>query len=129
MATETSPSSEVSVTGLLTGILADAQDLALRHLALLRSEVKESLRETRQAMILMGLGVMLLQLGMIFLCQMCVVLLTHLVPALPVWGSYAIVGGVLVLCGAGPLLAGISRLKTLDLTHHSSPDSSGGNRP
>ncbi len=114
MATETSPSSEVSVTRLLTGILNDAQDLAFRHFQLLRSEIMESLRETRNALVMLGVGIMLVQIGIFFLCQMVVVILTRFFPDLPLWGSYAIVGGVLAICGAWPLMTGIQRLSALD---------------
>lgn len=114
MATETSSSSEVSVTRLLTGIMNDAQDLAFRHFQLFRSEIMESLRETRNALVMLGLGIMLVQLGIYFLCQMVVVLLTRFFPTLPLWGSYAIVGGVLAFCGAWPLMTGVQRLSALD---------------
>ncbi|GEM_PF-2520297 len=114
MATETSPSSEVSVTRLLTGILNDAQDLAFRHFQLFRSEVMDSLRETRNALVMLGVGIMLVQLGIYFLCQMVVVLLTRFFPTLTLWGSYAIVGGALAFCGAWPLMTAVRRLSSLD---------------
>lgn len=114
MSTDTREASEVSVTGLVTGILSDAQELAVRHLALFKTEVMESLRESRQAVTLVVVGVMLGQIGVLFLCQMCVVLLSRVFPELPLWGCYGIVGGLLLACGAYPLLSGIGRLRALD---------------
>lgn len=114
MSIETSPGSEVSVTGLLKGILADAQDLALRHMALFRSEVMESLQQTRDAIVMLVAGIMVVQIGALFLCQMCVMLLSRFYPTLPVWASYGIVGAILAVLGVWPLLTGINSLRALN---------------
>ena len=114
MSTEPSPGSDVSVTQLLTGIIADAQELGLRHLALFRSEMLRDVRETREALVLVAIGFVLLQVGGLLVCHMLALLISRLVPAIPLWGCYAIVGGVVSGCGAVPLMAGISRLNTLN---------------
>ena len=46
MSIDTAQNSDASVTHLLTGIVADAQDLGLKHLELFRSEVLEEIRKT-----------------------------------------------------------------------------------
>ena len=126
MATETTtPASDVSVTRLLTGILNDAQDLALRHLALFRSEVLATLRETRNAMVMLGLGIMLLQVGIIFLGHMSVVVVSRLIPSLPDWGAYAIVAGLFAICGAWPLMTALQRLRSLDPSSDKGNDAEG----
>ena len=126
MSTETNaPASDVSVTRLLTGILNDAQDLALQHLALLRSELMESLRETRNAMVMLGIGTMLLQVGIIFFGHMCVVVLHRLIPSLSDWGTYAIVAGAFVIFGALPLMTALQRLKALDPSSEKGSDAEG----
>lgn len=110
MSIETSPGSEVSITRLLTDIVADAQELALQHLALFRSEVLDAVRRTKRALVLVVLGFALLQIGGIFLCLTFAALISRFAPDIPVWGSYAIVAGILLACGIIPLAVGISRI-------------------
>ena len=114
MSVETFLGSDVSVTHLVTGIVADAQNLGLKHLALFRSEVLRDLRQTREGLVSVAIGFALIQIGGLLVCHMFALLLSQLVPTLPLWGSYAIVGVVVIGCGSIPLMNGIRRLNTLD---------------
>ncbi len=110
---ETSSGNDVSVTQLVAGIVSDAQDLGLRHLALLRSELLETMRQTRAALVSVAIGLALVLIGGLLVGHMAAHLLSQLFPTLPLWGSYAIVGGVLSGCGAIPLMSGIARLQNM----------------
>ena len=103
-----------TATQLLSGIIGDAQDLMKQQLALFRSEVKEDLRKTKNAAILLGGGAAILMLAAIVLCFMFVELLHHLLPDLPHWGCFGIVGGALALIGGGLLAVAISRLNSFN---------------
>lgn len=111
---------EISVTELISGIVADVQDLAVKHLALLKSEVMRDLDTTREALIYLGLGAVLCTIGGLVLCHMSSHLIHELVPAIPLWGGYGIVGGMALLFGAIPIRMGICQLRKL------SPLSDGG---
>ncbi len=114
MSIDTSLDAEVSVTQLVTGIVADAQDLGLKHLALFRSEVLRDIRQTKEGLVSVVIGFALVQIGGLLVCHMLALLLTQLFPTLPLWGGYGIVGSVVIACGSIPLMNGIKRLNTLD---------------
>lgn len=104
MLTETHPgeigsNSGPSMTHLLTGIIADAQELMKQQLALFRTEVKEDVRRTKEALVALVCGLTLLSVGGILLCFMMVHALQAAVPAIPLWGSFGIVGGILAIGG------------------------------
>lgn len=99
-------SGQPSITDLVSGILSDAQTLMKQQVAMLRSEVKEDLRRTQEAVQYMGLGAAVAALGGLFLSISLVYLLAHLAPSLPLWACWAIVGGVLAVGGLAALYAG-----------------------
>lgn len=107
-------SGDVSLTQLLTGIMSDAQQLAVQHFALFRSEIQRDLATTREALIAVGLGASLCTVGGLVLCHMLAHLVQFVFPVIPLWGSYGIVGGVTMLAGAIPLVIGVSRLRNLN---------------
>jgi len=91
--------SGASVAELVSGIVHDAQNLLGQQLALFKQEVREDLQKARDAAASLVLASTLLLLGAILLSLMCVYLL-HELAGLPLWGSFAIVGGVLTAIGA-----------------------------
>lgn len=113
MSIDTSSNSDVTVTHLLTGIIADAQELGVKHLELIRSEMLEEMRKTTQAMVSLAVGFVLIQIGGLLFCHMLAYLLVQLFPTLLLWQCYAISGLVAVVCGAVPLMLGISKLRAL----------------
>jgi hypothetical protein len=118
MSIDTSASSDVSVTHLLTGIIADAQDLGVKHLELIRSELLEEIRQTTEALVSLAIGFALIQIGGLLFSHMFANLLVQVFPSLALWQGYAIVGVVVAICGAVPLILGISRLRAIrPLTH------------
>jgi uncharacterized membrane protein YqjE len=89
-----------SVTGLVTGIVNDTQELIKQHLELFRTEVKEDFTKTKQAAIPLIIGVMVLGVGALLVCLTLVYLLHWAAaPHLALWACYAIVAGVFVVLG------------------------------
>lgn len=90
---------------LVKGIFQDAQNLLDQHVRLLRSEVKQEVRQLKRGIVSVGVGAAIAGLGVIYLLGMIV----HLLAAntrIPLWGCYGIVGGGLALVGAVLLLGG-----------------------
>jgi hypothetical protein len=94
------------MTELVSGIVSDAQTLLRQQVVMLRSEMKEDMRRTKEAAKYMGLGATLAALGALFLLIGSVYLLNWLAPDLPLWGCWAIVGGVLLVAGLVAIYAG-----------------------
>jgi hypothetical protein len=113
MPVDTSLHTEESVTHLLTGIVADAQDLAVKHLELFRSEMLQEIHKTTEALVSLAVGCALLQIGGLLFGQMFAYMIVQLAPSISLWQAYAIVAVVTAGCGAIPLLIGISRLREL----------------
>ena len=100
MANETvSPPAEgQSVTGLVSGIISDAQELLKQQVALVRAELKADFRRTVQAATLLAIGALVLVPAAFLLCNMFVFML-HELAGLSVWAGYGIVGAVLIAVG------------------------------
>jgi hypothetical protein len=89
-----------SMTELVGGIIHDAQTLLSQQLTLFKQEMKEDLQKARDGVQFLALAAGFMSLGALLLCLMLVHLL-HDFAALPLWGGFAIVGGVLVVLGGG----------------------------
>jgi len=105
-----------SLAGLVSGILRDAQDLVRQEVTLAKVEIGQELRKTKEAALSVLAGVAFLVLGAIFLLLMVVYLISWATGGnIPVWGSYAIVGGVLALIGAILVYSGRNRAEKIHL--------------
>jgi F0F1-type ATP synthase assembly protein I len=93
-----------SLTSLVAGIVDDLQRLIRQELKLAKTEVQQEWEKTKTAAESMAAGVALLGLGAVLLCFMFVYLLARYVEAIPLWGWFGIVGGVLAI-GGGLLIA------------------------
>jgi hypothetical protein len=102
--------SEPSVTSLVTGIVNDAQELIKQQLALFKHEIRQDVEKAKDAARSLAFSAGLLLLGVVLLCFMLVHLLNWLIPQLPLWACYGIVGGVLAGVGVGLFLYGRQRL-------------------
>jgi uncharacterized membrane protein YqjE len=100
-----------SVASLLAGIVNDAQELIKQQLALFKHELRQDLERTKEIALSLSLALPILVLGG-FLLGMMFVCLIHEVGGLPWWGSFGIVGGALLLIGAGLALLARQRLET-----------------
>jgi len=103
-----------SVTELVSGIVTDLQDLGMQHLTLFRNELKADLRKATDAGSSLAIGLAVAQLGGFLLALMLVYLLAQLVPQLPLWGCFGIVGAVISGIGAAAILRGVNKFKTVD---------------
>jgi hypothetical protein len=99
------PNEQQSTTALVSGIVADAQELFKQQITLLQVEVEKDLRDTSQALIALVIGMATTLVGASMLAFMVVYLLAHLFPATPIWVFYGIVGGIVAAVG-GFLVSG-----------------------
>ncbi len=95
-----------SLTRLVSGIIDDATSLIGQQASMLRAEIREDLRRTKQAAKYLGFGLGLVAVGGLFLAVSLVPLLGSLAPSLPTWACWAIVGGALLLLGGIALVIG-----------------------
>jgi uncharacterized iron-regulated membrane protein len=95
-----------TVTELVSGIVDDAQRLLKQQMEMVRAEFKEDLRRTKQVGMAFGIGITLLGLAGVMLAITCVYLLQELAPTLPVWATWAIVTGTVMVLGGAALLIG-----------------------
>jgi hypothetical protein len=103
------------MASLVGGIVNDAQNLIKQQFTLLKSEVQEEIRQARAAATLMAAGCGVAALGGLLLA----LVLVHLLEAqtdIPLWGCYAIVGGVITLIGVVLLVAGRKEASNVELT-------------
>jgi len=98
MANDLQTEREPSVTGLVTGIVSDIQDLLKQQLALFRHEVESDFNRSKEAMIAIMAGMGVALVGISFLLFMLVHLM-HWGTDMPLWGCYGIVGGALAIVG------------------------------
>jgi len=114
MATETVPPPEgQSVTGLVSGIVTDAQELVKQQLALVRAELKADFRRTVRAAAMLACGAVAALPAVILLC-FTVVYLLHEPAGLPLWASFLIVGGALAVLSAVLVGVGVQRFRSFN---------------
>jgi hypothetical protein len=118
----TNPEQDQSLSGLISGLVADAQELVRKEIGLAKAEVKEEINKARDGAISLGVGVGVAAIGGIVLVFTLVYLL-HEVAGLSLWLSHLIVGAVLTGIGAFLLMRGVNRLKTLDPMPHQTIES------
>jgi len=87
-----------SVTGLLAGILDDAQKLVRQQLDMFKAEIKEDLSRTKRASEFGGVGIVLMTVGGLTLVAFLVNLL-HEQFQFSMWGSCLIIGSLLLVGG------------------------------
>jgi len=115
MATDLKPPPEASVTELVTGILHDAQDLIKQQFELLKHEVKDDIRKTRDASLLIGVGGLVGLVGLIHLTLMLVYLLYWATnESLPLWACYGICGGLAAIGGGALVYAGMNKFSSFN---------------
>lgn len=88
-----------TLTHLVGGIIGDAQALLKQQLALFRTEMKQDIKRTKQALVALVAGLALVSVGATLLCFMAVYGLQAMWPQLPLWACFGVVGGVLAAAG------------------------------
>lgn len=94
----TTAGSPQSVTDLVSGILSDAERLFRQQIEMIRVEFKEDLSRTKQVVLAMSIGVVLLGVGAVMLIVAAAHLL-HEQTQLPMSASWAIIGGSVLVLG------------------------------
>ncbi|MFO7692787.1 MAG: phage holin family protein [Vicinamibacterales bacterium] len=106
---------EPSWASLLTGIADEAKELLLQEVALTKLEIRYELIKARSAAISLGIAIGTIAIGSMLLALMLVHGLAAQ-SAVPLWGCYGIVGGVIAAIGAGALVFAKSKAVKLDVT-------------
>jgi hypothetical protein len=95
-----------SMTGLVTGIIHDAEQLLKQQFALLKHEVRDDMRKTALASAALVAGVVVLLYGALLVVVALPLLLAQYLPAVPMWAWFAIVGILICLVGGCMAYAG-----------------------
>jgi len=106
-----------SAPSLVADILRDAQELIGQQLAMFKSEMKEDMARTKQALYPMAIRLGVGAVALIHLSLMLVYLIHWAAggdPHLPLWGAFGIVGAILALAGVGLYFAGQQRLQSFN---------------
>jgi hypothetical protein len=98
MATRLETTRNGSLPDLVAGIVDDIRTLIKQEMALGRAEVLQQFNKTKRAAIAVSAGIAAGAVGVLFLLLL-VVHAIHEGGGLPLWASYTIVGGVLVIVG------------------------------
>jgi hypothetical protein len=114
MATDVRTKPEPSVTSLVTGILSDTQDLFKQQFELLKQEVRDDFRKTKEGGLTVAIAGGLGLVGGILLVQMLVYLTQWLLPDWPLWVCFGIWGVLMFGTAVGLFFIGKSTLDTID---------------
>jgi hypothetical protein len=106
VANEPERSEEPDLSTLVRGIVHDAETLIGLQFDLLRSEVRQELRQARSAALSLGGGAALIGTGGV-LAAFAAVHALQRATRLPLWACYGAVGGLLGAAGAGLVAAGL----------------------
>lgn len=98
MSNHSTPSSDPSLASLIGGIINDAKDLLLQEFTMAKLEMQDELRKTKAAAVSLAIGAGITVVGGLLLILMLVHIL-NTYTAIPLWGCYGIIGGVLLIIG------------------------------
>jgi len=108
--TETGP----SLTQLVSGIVADSQELFKQQWALLRHEVQDDFRKTKEAGAALVVGAVLAGVGGLLLSHLLVHLVAWAAPTWPLWVCYGVVGAPITAAGGLLLYTAFAKFKSLN---------------
>lgn len=106
----TNGASQPSMTSLMSGILADVQQLMAQQSQMLRLEIRDDLRKARTGMIFLGAGLGVTAVGGLLLCFMLPLLL-HWLSDWPEWVCFGSVGVLLLLLGSGVTYTAVQKFQ------------------
>lgn len=114
MATDLQEHQEIGLSGLMSSILDDVQELLKQQLTLFKVELQRDLARTRDAGTIVGVGAGLTALAALLLSLMLVYLLSWSVPSLPLWACFGIVGAALAAAGIVVVAVGVQRFRSFN---------------
>jgi hypothetical protein len=94
----TSDTTPQSVTGLVSGIINDAQTLLRQQAEMLKAEVREDFQRSKRAAEFGSLGIVLATVGVMGLITALVYVLSEQF-GFKMWASWGIVGGLFAIAG------------------------------
>jgi len=106
------PRTEPGLTELVTGIVRDAEELLKQQLTMFKAEFKEDVRNTKEAVIPLFIGIGLSLIGGLFLLVAVALVLNRL--GLPEWASFGIVGGALLVGGVVLFIVGRNKFASFN---------------
>ena len=95
----TAETASVSMTGLMSGIITDAQTLIRQQAEMLKAEIREDFRRSKRAAEYGAMGVVCLTVGVLGLITALAYVL-HEQLQFAMWASWGIVSGMFLLAGA-----------------------------
>jgi hypothetical protein len=101
--------SEADLGTLVKGIVQDAERLAKQHIDLFKKDIKQDLRQFRDAAISLGAGAVVLLIGGVVLAMALAEGLVAL--NLPDWAAYGLVGIVIAAVGGALVFMGLNKIK------------------
>jgi len=119
------PPEQQSMTSLVSGIVSDFQDLVKQQMKLMRQEIADDLRKSKEAAVFFTAGGLVCFVGLIG----TVLMLGHLfhwlgqpsgtdASSLPLWGAFAIAAGLFLIGGGALILFGRQRLTAMGTPLH-----------
>jgi len=102
------------VSSLLSGIVQDAKQLFTEQLRLFQVEIKNDLQRTIWALLPLVMGAVIALPGVLLLLFAAAHFVNWIVPDMPTWGGFAIVGGVVLVLGIGLIFWGKAKLSTIN---------------
>lgn len=118
--TEQEQADPATMTSLVSGIVNDAKHLVTQQLELFKVEIKHDVKRTLLAFLPIFAAIPFLMTGIFIMGFAGVYLLEWLVPDLPLWGAFAIVGGSIIISGILLIILG----KTMLTSFNPLPDQS-----
>jgi hypothetical protein len=100
---------------LVRSIISDAQHLIGQQLAMFRQEIRDDVQKNKKAVLSLAVGVGATVVGSLLVELMLPLLLNWVVPALPLWACFGIIGSVQVALGGILVYVGVRKIKSFDL--------------
>jgi len=101
------------MSSLVSGILADVQQLIAQQTRLVRLEIREDLHKARTGAIFLGAGLGITAVGGLLFCLMLPYLLNWITSdQIPLWGCFGIFGVIFLLVGAGASYAAVKKFQS-----------------
>jgi hypothetical protein len=113
MATDFQSPPGFSLTSLMSDIIDDAQELIRQQMALFRQDLRNDVRKMSEASVCLAAGIAVTVIAGFLLLLMLPLLLNWLVPTIPLWGCFGIIGGLTAVVGGGLLYAGVRQIQAV----------------
>jgi FtsH-binding integral membrane protein len=115
MANEVHPTTEPSVSSLVTGITADLQQLIRQQVTLVRQEIQEDIQKSKEGTVAFALGAGATIISVILIAFTVAYALAT--TSLPLWACFAITTGIFVILSAVLIFAGKKKFDAIHPLH------------